>query len=98
MRAALYWGANFFAPPSPHPHEDPLRSSAAVSRNPFLIFRKNVADYPDSWNVHDSPGEALAAVGETSDAIKHFEHARSMAPQQRHARIDGVLAQLRASN
>ncbi len=62
------------------------------------VFRKNVADYPDSWNVHDSLGEALAAVGETSEAIEHFEHARSMAPQGQHARIDGVLAQLRAAD
>ncbi len=64
----------------------------------ITVFRKNVADYPNSWNVHDSLGEALAAIGETAEAIEHFEHARAMAPQVQHARIDGTLAQMRGSN
>ena len=58
------------------------------------VFRKNVADSPDSWNVHNSLGEAFAVVRETSEAIEHFENAGNMAPQGQHARIDGVLAQL----
>lgn len=62
------------------------------------VFRKNVADYPESWNVHDSLGEGLAAIGETQEAIEHYQHARTMAPQQQHGRIDGVLAQLTGSN
>ncbi len=62
------------------------------------VFRKNVADHSDSWNVHDSLGEGLAAIGEIGEAIEHYEHARGMAPQAQHARIDGVLTQLRASN
>ncbi len=64
----------------------------------LAIFRQNVEDHPDSWNVHDSLAEALAAQGQTAEAITLYEKARSMAPQPQHARIDGVLTQLRAQN
>src|SRR5690606_8977964 len=64
----------------------------------IAVFRRNVADHPESWNVHDSLGEALAAAGQTAEAITHYEHARSMAPAVQHARIDGILAQLRGTN
>lgn len=64
----------------------------------LVIFRKNVEDHPESWNVHDSLAEALAAKGETEEAIALYEKARSMAPEQQHARIDGVLGQLQAQN
>lgn len=64
----------------------------------LAVFRKNTADHPDSWNVWDSLGEALAAQGETDEAVQMYEKARAMAPQAQHARIDGVLAGLRGSN
>jgi tetratricopeptide (TPR) repeat protein len=64
----------------------------------IAVFRRNVADYPESWNVHDSLGEALAAAGQTAEAIEHYEHARSLAPEVQHARIDGILAQLRGTH
>lgn len=59
------------------------------------IFRKNVADHPDSWNVHDSLGEAYAAKGETDLAIASYEKALSVAPEQQRSRIEGILARLR---
>jgi tetratricopeptide (TPR) repeat protein len=58
------------------------------------IFQKNVEDYPESWNVYDSLGEAYAAKGETARARELYQKARSMAPEDQHARIDGVLAGL----
>ncbi|MDX1421066.1 MAG: DUF2911 domain-containing protein [Rubricoccaceae bacterium] len=61
----------------------------------IAIFEKNVADHPDSWNVYDSLGEALAAAGRTDEAIAQYERARSMAPPQQHARIDAILDGLR---
>jgi tetratricopeptide (TPR) repeat protein len=64
----------------------------------IAVFRRNVADYPESWNVHDSLGEALAVAGQTAEAIEHYEHARGLAPEVQHARIDGILAQLRGAN
>jgi hypothetical protein len=64
----------------------------------IAVFRKNVEDYPESWNVHDSLGEALAASGRAEEAIEHYEHARGMAPAAQHARIDGILAGLRGAD
>jgi tetratricopeptide (TPR) repeat protein len=55
------------------------------------VFRKNVADYPDSWNAHDSLGEALAAKGENQKAFVLYSKALEMAPENQHARIQGVL-------
>jgi tetratricopeptide (TPR) repeat protein len=69
------------------------RTDAAIA-----VFERNVADHPDSWNVHDSLGEALAAAGRTAEAIAHYEHARELAPPPQQPRIDGILAQLRGSN
>ena len=60
----------------------------------LAVFRKNVEDHPESWNVWDSLGEALAAQGETAEAKQMYEKARAMAPAAQHARIDGVLAGL----
>ncbi|MEM9555953.1 MAG: DUF2911 domain-containing protein [Acidobacteriota bacterium] len=61
----------------------------------LALFRKNVDEHPDSWNVHDSLGEALAAQGDTNAAIKSYEKALSMAPENQHGRIEGLLQGLR---
>ncbi len=60
------------------------------------VFQKNVADYPESWNVYDSLGEAYAAKGDAAHARELYQKARSMAPEAQHARIDGVLSNLAA--
>ncbi len=61
------------------------------------IFRENAARHPESWNVHDSLGEGLAALGETAEAVRAYEKALAMAPAGQRARIEGVLAGLRKS-
>jgi len=60
------------------------------------LFRKNVKDHPESWNVHDSLGEALAATGDKKAAIASYEKALSLTqdPAQK-KRINTVLAGLR---
>lgn len=63
----------------------------------LAIFEKNVADHPQAWNTHDSLGETLAAMGRIQEGITHYEHARELAPPAQHARIDGILSQLRNS-
>ena len=75
-----------------------LLLGAGRTDHALVVFRKNVADYPESWNPHDSLGEALAAAGQTAEAIEHYQHARDLAPPPQHARIDGILAQLRGAN
>jgi len=60
------------------------------------LFRKNVTDHPDSWNAHDSLGEALATTGDKKGAIASYEKALAMAqdPAQK-KRINTVLAGLK---
>ena len=58
------------------------------------IFRFNAETFPDSWNVHDSLGEALAVQGERTAAVAAYRRARALAPDDQHARIDAALAGL----
>jgi CubicO group peptidase (beta-lactamase class C family) len=44
------------------------------------VFTQNAADHPDSWNVHDSLGEALAADGQTALAIQAYERSLQLNP------------------
>ena len=61
----------------------------------IAIFRRNVAEHPESWNVHDSLGEGLAAAGETAAAIAAYEKALAMAPEAQRSRIEAILGKLR---
>ncbi|MFY9550414.1 MAG: DUF2911 domain-containing protein [Thermoanaerobaculia bacterium] len=63
----------------------------------IAIFRKNVKDYPNSWNTYDSLAEALAAKGDTKAAIDNYNKAMSMTtdPVQK-KRITGALTKLKA--
>jgi len=63
----------------------------------IAVFRKNVKDYPNSWNVYDSLAEALAAKGDTKAAIDNYNKAMSMTtdPVQK-KRITGALTKLKA--
>jgi hypothetical protein len=62
----------------------------------IAVFRRNVKDHPESWNVHDSLGEGLAAAGKTAEAIAAYRKALAMAPEAQKARIEGILAGLAA--
>jgi hypothetical protein len=44
------------------------------------VFKQNVADHPESWNVHDSLGEAYAADGKTDLAIQSYETSLKLNP------------------
>src|SRR5947207_22495 len=43
------------------------------------MFRKNVANYPDSPNVYDSLGDGLLATGDSTGARAQFRMARDVA-------------------
>ena len=61
----------------------------------IAVFRKNVKDYPKSWNTYDSLGEALARKGDKKRAIEMYTRARSLtANETQRKRIDGILAGL----
>jgi tetratricopeptide (TPR) repeat protein len=61
------------------------------------MFRKNVKDHPQSWNVYDSLGEAYDRKGDKKLAIENYRRALNMTqdPDQR-KRIEGILKRLGA--
>jgi tetratricopeptide (TPR) repeat protein len=61
----------------------------------IAMFKKNVADYPASWNTYDSLGEALAVKGQNADAIAQYSKALQMVGDDTNkTRIRGILAKL----
>ena len=46
-----------------------------------ILFRLVTELYPGSWNAFDSLGEALAAKGDTEEAIKSYEKSLSLNPK-----------------
>ena len=44
------------------------------------VFEMNVADFPSSWNVHDSLGEAYAEDGQKQRAIASYEKSIALNP------------------
>ena len=61
----------------------------------IAMFRKNVKDYPRSWNVYDSLGEALAKQGNRKEALSNYQKALSLAPEGQKARINGIITGLK---
>ena len=57
------------------------------------LFRLNVRLFPESWNVYDSLGEALAAAGDTTSAIENYEKSLQLNPKTDTGKA--VLAKLR---
>ncbi|MEO8398516.1 MAG: DUF2911 domain-containing protein [Ignavibacteriaceae bacterium] len=55
------------------------------------IFKMNVKNHSDSWNVYDSLGEAYAAKKQNDLAKKNYSKALSMAPENQKDRINQVL-------
>lgn len=47
------------------------------------IFKLNVEQYPDSWNVYDSMGEAYAIDGQKDIAIKNYEKSLELNPDNK---------------
>jgi len=46
----------------------------------IVIFKLNVKEYPDSWNVYDSLGEAYMNNGENKLAIENYEKSVQLNP------------------
>lgn len=61
------------------------------------IFRKNVKDYPKSWNTYDSLGEAYDRKGDKKLAAENYRKAQNMTkdPEQK-KRIAGILTRMGA--
>ena len=77
---------------SGHPGERPIGEEvmyqagyallrAGKAKDGIALFRQNVEDHPDSWNVHDSLGEGLAAGGDKEGANKKSERSLQLSPE-----------------
>lgn len=60
------------------------------------IFQLNVREYPESWNVYDSLGEALMNEGKKAESMKMFEKSLELNPDNTSGRIN--LKKLRNPN
>lgn len=58
------------------------------------VFKLNIERNPDSWNAFDSYAEALNLSGNTDEAIKNYELAKSKAPEEQKERIQQILSSL----
>lgn len=62
------------------------------------IFKKNVDDYPESWNVYDSLGEGYAVKGEKKLAKEYYQKAYDMVNDEiNKKRITDILKGLAAN-
>jgi len=52
----------------------------------LFIFEENARRHPDSWNAHDSLGEAYATAGRTADAIRSYERSLALNPDNANAK------------
>lgn len=50
-----------------------------------MVFRLNVEEHPESWNVHDSLAEGYEALGDTARAIAGYRRSLDMNPDNEHA-------------
>jgi len=50
------------------------------------VFKMNVELFPDSWNVYDSLAEAYAVKGEKELAIKYYDKALQLNPDNQNAK------------
>jgi tetratricopeptide (TPR) repeat protein len=51
-----------------------------------FIFELNTRRYPNSWNTHDSLGEAYMKGGRTKDAIRSYERSLGLNPENANAK------------
>jgi tetratricopeptide (TPR) repeat protein len=47
----------------------------------IAIFKRNVQEYPESWNVYDSLGEAYLKTGQKALAIANYEKSLELNPK-----------------
>lgn len=47
----------------------------------ILVFKRNVAEYPNSWNPYDSLGEAYMHAGQKDLAIQNYEKSIALNPK-----------------
>jgi hypothetical protein len=66
---------------------------AGKAEEAIELFLVNVRLNPDSWNAHDSLGEAYAAAGKKELAIEHYEKSLKLNPKNENGKA--ALAKLK---
>jgi tetratricopeptide (TPR) repeat protein len=62
----------------------------------IATFEKNVSDFPNSWNVYDSLGEALEKAGDVKGSIANYEKAlKLVVDDANRKRITETIARLK---
>lgn len=59
---------------------------ARLTEAAIAVFRRNVEEHPDSWNVHDSLGEAYLAAGRSGAAKASYARSLELNPDNETAR------------
>jgi len=54
-------------------------------KDAIVIFKLNIKEYPDSYNVYDSMGEAYSIAGENDLAIKNYKKSLEINPKNKNA-------------
>jgi predicted alpha/beta superfamily hydrolase len=52
----------------------------------LFVLELNARRYPDSWNAHDSLGEAYLRAGRTEDAVRSYERSLRLNPDNANAK------------
>jgi tetratricopeptide (TPR) repeat protein len=58
---------------------------AGKLQDALSVFQRNVAEYPNASNPHDSLGEAYMALGNRAKAIEHYERSLALDPANTNA-------------
>jgi len=59
------------------------------------LFRQNVKEHPQSWNVWDSLAEGLEKAGDAKGARENYQKALALAPEDQRKRINDTIAKLK---
>ncbi len=70
--------------------------SAGRVEDALHVLGMNAEEYPESWNVFDSFGEACRKAGQANAAIRAYERACALDPSQANPRL--MLEELRKSS
>jgi tetratricopeptide (TPR) repeat protein len=61
------------------------------------IFKLNLKNNPDDWNMYDSLGECYSTSGDKKNAISYYNKAMAKAPEDQHERIKNILVGLQGN-
>jgi tetratricopeptide (TPR) repeat protein len=61
------------------------------------LFKLNLKNNPDDWNMYDSLGEGYSFSGDKKKAVDYYNKALAKAPEDQQERIKGILTNLKGN-